>query len=138
MTDHLLGKWKEISVDDTESIPKAMGIPKEMMDAYNSVRSQIRLTITKDGDTYKNLWEAPGMPANEDTFVIGKQFNHKDILGNDSTIMHERVSENCIVETKKCPGKYEIKITRTISDDGNKMTLVEESGSVKATCVWER
>jgi len=136
--DPLLGTWKEISVDDVESIPKAMGVPQEIMDGYNSVRKELRLTITRDGDTYKNKWEAPGMPDSEDTFTIGKAFTQQDFVGNDSTILHERISDRVILETKKCPGKYEIKITRTMSEDGNTMTMVEEAGTAKATCVWVR
>ena len=64
------------------------------MDGYNSVRKELRLTITRDGDTYKNKWEAPGMPDSEDTFTIGKAFTQQDFVGNDSTV-RKIITELC-------------------------------------------
>ena len=57
------------------------GFPQDQIDGYNKIRDQFRFTCTKTGDKYTVSFVAPGMPGVEESFQLGVEYEHKDVLG---------------------------------------------------------
>ena len=64
------------------TIIRSTGSPQEIIDRYNKVRDQFRVTCSKDGNTYIDAFAAPGVPPSEERFKLGVEFDCIDLVGN--------------------------------------------------------